>query len=177
MGKPIWTLFAEFKTRNKLSNQKITEIAHQYAYSEHQYARSHFCKTFSLKSEYVFYRILEFAIITKLVDEQTQDLIFLKLACNNCKHGGSDGLRRSMEHRDKILKLQHEYSVFFENYILSFSESDIFQICKEFGRDKLSVLEIAKMHETTSRVIQILLKKGLMVLFDTYMGVKNRIEK
>ena len=174
MGKPIWVRFSEFKVRNNLSNRKMAEIANQYAYSSSECARTVFTKNFGI-SEHVFYKVLDFAIIAKLVDKETQDHIFLKRIGNNCKHGSKEGAQKSVEHKNKVLQLQQEYAVAFEQHIASFSEADIFQICKEFGRDGLSIFEIAKRHNTSSRVIETLLKKGIGVLFDTYILTKRRL--
>ena len=176
MEKPIHVRFAEFKDRNHLSNQKIREIAYNYAISVSESARTFFTTQCSI-SEHVFYKVLEYAIICKLVDKEIQDRIFLKLASNGCRRGGKDALKASKDKKDRILQLQAQYSLFLEEHIASFSEIDLFQICKEYGRDKMSVSEIAKRHGTSIRVIEVLLNKGLGVLFDTYFAAKNRLEK
>ena len=175
MQKPIWVRFSEFKTRNNLSNSKIAEIAHHYAHTGHECARTTFKKNYGI-SEHIFYKVLDYAVIAHLVDKETQDLIFLKRISNNCQHG-SEGAEKSVEHKHEVLQLQQEYAVAFQAHLASFTEVDLFKICKEFGRDGLTLSEIAKLHKTSSRVIKILLNKGLDVLSDTYHCARRKMEQ
>ena len=173
--KPIQLRFQEFMTKHDLSQQKIAEIALEYANSGPEYARTFFSQKYSI-SPAVFYGALEYSIIARLVDKTTESRIFLKLACNNSQHGGQDGVKRSVEHKNHVLRLQREYAVAFKRHIDSFSEETIFKICMDF-RDGMAISQIAKKNKTSSRVVKILLGKGLDLLFDTYHSVKRRMGK
>jgi len=173
--KPIPVRFQEFKTRHNLTNKKIAQIATEYAYSHPEYARTFYSKANGI-SEHVFYKILEFAIITRLVDEETQGRIFSKLCFNNLKHGSTkENVERSRKKREQVLCLQKEYLEYFNSHLDSFSNDEIIKICKEFS-EGISMQEIARNHTTSVRVIRYLLDRGMSFIFDIYTRCRNRLE-
>lgn len=173
--KPIWESFSEFKARNHLNDFKIIEIAKMYASTNTKCARTALSEAYGI-SEHVFYKLLDFAVIACLVDKETQDKILLKRINNSCIHGASEGAKKSILHKQKVLELQKEYEAAFKMHLDSFSEETIFKICKDF-RDGMAIYQIAKKNKTSSRVIEILLENGLKILFDTYLSVKRKMGK
>ena len=173
--KPIEKQFEEFKSRNNLTDYAIIEIATTYAYTSKECSRTALSRSYGI-SEHIFYRLLDFAVIASLVDEETQNKILMKRISNNTIHGGSDAAKISILHKNEILNLQKEYNAFLEMHLNSFSEEAILKICKDF-RDGKSIPQLATEHKTSNAVINLLLEKGLLLLFDTYLRVKKKMGK
>lgn len=152
--KNIYEKFTDFKIRHNLSNEKIAQIATEYANSDFELARSHFSEKYKI-SEYTFYKARDFAIIFCLVDKETYMRIRQKSSSNyrnnNTKNNSAVA---SIAHFDELILKQHEF-------LNGFSKSEILDIANKYV-EGLSLKKIAAAYDTGEYAIKRLLRKGIV---------------
>lgn len=158
-SKSIYEKFLDFKGRHNLSNEKIAQIATEYANSDLELARSHFSEKYKI-SEYTFYKARDFAIIFCLVDKETYKRIRQKSSTNyrnnNTKNNSAVA---SIAHFDELFNKQQEF-------LASFSKTEILNIANKYV-EGISLKKIAKSYDTGEYAIKKLLKKGIIdFIFD-----------
>lgn len=159
MKKSIYEKFLDFKSRHELSNEKIAQIATEYANSDFELARSHFSDKYKI-SEYTFYKARDYAIIFCLVDKETYERIKKKSSTNyrnnNTKNNSAAD---SIAHFDELLVKQQEF-------LDGFSKQEILDIANKYV-EGISVENIAMAYDTGEYAIRKLLKKGIIeFIFD-----------
>lgn len=152
--KSIYENFTDFKIRHNLSNEKIAQIATEYANSDFELARSYFSEKYKI-SEYTFYKARDFAIIFCLVDKEIYKRIRQKSSINyrnnNTKNNSTIA---SIAHFDELIVKQQEF-------LDGFSKSEILDIANKYV-EGLSLKKIAVAYDTGEYAIKRLLKKGIV---------------
>lgn len=103
MSKSIREQFIDFRIRHQLSLNTVREIVEDYASSDFNFARSHFCKKYEL-SEHVFYKCRDFAVILGLVSDKTCTALQVKASHNFSTHNDYESSRRTLQHFNKLLQ-------------------------------------------------------------------------
>lgn len=157
MKKGIYQKFLDFKSRYELSNEKIAEIATDYANSNLECARSYFSAKYEI-SEHVFYKARDYAIIFCLVDKKTYDQIKQKSSTNqkNNENNTKKNAATSLAYFDELLVKQQEF-------LDGFSNNEILDIAHKYV-EGVSKTNIAIAYDTGEYAIQLLLKKGVVEL-------------
>ena len=157
--KSIYEKFLDFKSRHKLSNEKIAQIATEYANSSFDFARSYFCSKHEI-SEHVFYKIRDFAIIFCLVDNDTAKRIQQKSSANYQSNNDKNSAASSIAHFDELIVKRQEF-------LDGFSKNEILDIAHKYV-EGASVKNIALCYDTGEYAIKKLLKKGIVeLIFDS----------
>jgi len=161
MKKSIYEKFLDFKSRHELSNEKIAEIATEYANSNLECARSYFSAKYEI-SEHTFYKARDYAIIFCLVDKKTYEQIKQKSSANqkNNENNPKKNAATSLAYFDELLVKQQEF-------LDGFSKQEILDIANKYV-EGVSKKNIAIAYDTGEYAIQLLLKKGVVeFIFDS----------
>lgn len=153
MNKSIREQFIDFRGRNNLSLSNIREIVEDYANSNFEFARSHFCEKYEI-SEYVFYKCRDFAVVFGLVSDKTCRCLQIKASHNSSAHNTSESCRRSLQHFDKLFQQRKEV-------LNSFTKEEKLTIGKEYSTG-ISIANIAKFHGIGIFLVKKLLEKGIV---------------
>lgn len=157
--KSIYEKFLDFKSRHKLSNEKIAQIATEYANSSFDFARSYFSSKYEI-SEYVFYKARDFAIIFCLVDNTTAKRIHEKSSANYRSNNDKNSAADSIAHFNELIAKRQEF-------LDGFSKNEILDIAHKYV-EGLSAKNIALCYDTGEYAIKKLLKKGIVeLIFDS----------
>lgn len=155
MKKSIYKKFLDFKTRNELSNEKIAQIATEYANSNLDLARSYFATKYEI-SEHTFYKARDYAIIFCLVDNETYKRIREKSSTNYRNNNNKNSAADSLAHFDGLLVKQ-------QDFLNGFSTNEILDIAHKYV-EGISVKNIAIAYDTGEYAIKKLLRKGIVEL-------------
>jgi len=157
MKKSIYEKFLDFKTRHGLSNEKIAQIATEYANSNLELACSYFSDKYDI-SEHTFYKVRDYAIIFCLVDKETYKQIKQKSSTNqkNNINNTKKNAASSIAYFDELLVKQQEF-------LDGFSNNEILDIAHKYV-EGISKKNIAIAYDTGEYAIQLLLKKGVVKL-------------
>lgn len=166
MKKSIYQRFLDFKKRHELSNDKITQIATEYANSDLECARSYFSDKYKI-SEHTFYKARDYAIIFCLVDYQTYKRIQVKSSTNYSNNNEKNTAASSIAYFDKLLAQQQEF-------LDGFSTDELLDIANKYV-EGISTKNIAVAYDTGEYAIKKLLSKGIVELtFD--LSLVNKIK-
>ena len=159
MKKSIHERFLDFKTRHGLTNEKIAQIAIEYANSNLDFARSYFSEKYQI-SEYTFYKARDYAIIFCLVDNDTFKRIRDKSSSNYRRNNDQKSAASSLAHFDELIVKRQEF-------LDGFSTAEILDIALKYV-EGLSVKNIALCYGTGEYAIKKLIKKGIVeLIFDS----------
>lgn len=153
--KSIYQKFIDFKSRHQLSNERITKMITEYAYSSSTFARSFFKEKYGI-SESTFYKSRDYAVICCLVDEKTCQKLRNKSATNYSNNNKQGSSTASVAHFQELLVKRKEF-------LEGVSTSEIQDIANKYV-EGVSVDKIAIAYDTGSFAIKYLLRKGIVML-------------
>ena len=157
--KSIYETFLDFKVRHKLSNERISQIATEYANSSAEFARSYFSRKYDI-SGYVFYKVRDYAIIFCLVDTGTFKKIREKSSTNYKNNNDRNSAANSIAHFEELIVKR-------QDFLDGFSKDEILDISCKYV-EGLSAKSIALCYDTGEYAIKKLLKKGIVqLIFDS----------
>lgn len=157
--KSIYEKFLDFKTRHELSNEKIAQIATEYANSKLELARSYFSDKYDI-SEHTFYKARDYAIVFCLVDKETYKRIREKSSTNYRSNNNKNSAVSSIAYFDELLVKQQEF-------LDGFSTNEILDIAHKYV-EGITAKNIAIAYDTGEYAIKKLLKKGITeFIFDS----------
>ena len=151
-------------------NEFCKKIANEYANSESNFARSYFCNYYEI-GESCFYRVLEYAIITNLVDDKLFKKMMEKSITNQISHKAGAGMT-------SVAKYNHLYSKRCEYIALSFPENKIKQIAEDFANNpNVSKEDIALKYNISRKVLELMLERSIIdnvVNDEIFEAIRNR---
>lgn len=153
MSKSIREQFIDFRARHELSLSTIREIVEDYASSDFDFARSHFCQKYKI-SEHVFYKCRDFAVIFGLVSDKTCNALQVKASHNASTHNNYESSRQSLQHFDKLLQQR-------ELVLNSFTKEEKAQIGVEYAIGA-SLDNISRKHGIGVFLVKRLIEKGII---------------
>ena len=151
-------------------NEFCKKIATEYANSESTFARTYFCNYYEI-GESCFYRVLEYAIITNLVDDKLFKKMMEKSIANQISHKAGAGMT-------SVAKYNHLYSKRCEYITLSLPENKIKQIAEDFANNpNVSKEDIALKYNISRKVLELMLERSIIdnvVDDEIFEAIRNR---
>lgn len=139
--------FAKFNTFCK-------EVAEQYATSENEFARSWFCEHYNI-SKSCFYRVLEHAAVTNLVDEEIFKKMREKALKNQKAHAEGAGVT-TLEKYARIYQKRCEYIA------MSFVKDDIIKFATDFADNPdISKQDLSVVYEIPTKAADLILVSAI----------------
>lgn len=131
--------------------KKITE---QYANSEAQFARSYFTENYNI-SEACYYKILEYAVVTNLVEDVIVSKMMNKAVANQNMHSKGAG-------GSSIAKYARMYTQRCEYIAAAFSEENVKKLAMDFADNPdISKEDFAASYGVARKVIEIVLERAI----------------
>ena len=164
--------FSEMKKKmsfNEFNNfcKKLTE---DYANSEGHFARSYFCSNHNI-SESCFYRILEHAVVTNLVDEIVFSKMLAKAKSNQKAHSSKAGGTTE-------IKFRRMYTERCKFIATSIQNEEVEKVAKQYAYDlNLTKNEIARSNGLPVKVLDYVLLRSIeecIVDDDTFKAMEKR---
>ena len=144
--------FNDFKKRHNLSYVDIAKMITDYAYSEDEYARTHFSKEYNI-SVGVFYKARDFAVICYLIDDDICERLKAKTARNYALHNDKNSKVESYKHFSELMERRN-------TFLYSFTDEEIIAIAKKYA-EGITLNVIADEYEVCEKAIKRLLKRGV----------------
>lgn len=131
--------------------KKVTE---EYANSEAQFARSYFTENYNV-SENCYYKILEYAVVTNLVEDVIVNKMMNKAVANQNLHSQGAG-------GSSIAKYARMYTQRCEYIAASFSEEEVKKIAIDFADNPdISKEDFATSCGIARKVLEIILERAI----------------
>lgn len=131
--------------------KKITE---EYAKSEPQFARSYFCNAYNI-SESCYYKVLEHAVVTNLVEDVIVSRMMNKAVANQSIHKDGAGI-------SSRVKYARMYTQRCEYIAMTFSEEEVKRITTDFADNPdISKVDFASMCGVARKVLELVLERAI----------------
>jgi len=135
---------------NKLC-KKITE---EYANTEAQFARSYYCETYNI-SVSCYYKVLEYAVVTNLVEDVVVTKMMNKAISNQNLHKNGAG-------GSSIAKYARMYKKRCEHIAMTFPENEVKKFATEYGDNPdISKQDFASSYGVARKVLELLLVRAI----------------
>ena len=172
MAKSDLARYNSFKVRQCLAYEDIQKIATEYANLADDKARTHFTEKYKI-SDHVFYKVLEFAIVCCIVNDDTRKQIRAKAVSNYKLHNEKEKSKKVMDHYADLYRRRER---FFEE---AFSKEEIVDISTKYSEGS-SLKAIAYEYEICEETVKKLLAKGIVkVITPTSLvfSIRKRAQK
>lgn len=135
-------------------NKFCKKLTEQYAKSAPQFARSYFTEHYNISAD-CYYKVLEYAVVTNLVEDLTVSKMMNKAIKNQNLHNSSAGAS-SVE---KYAKMYNQRCKYIAN---TFTDSEIRKIAIDFADNPdLSKADIATSYGITRKVFELILIRAI----------------
>lgn len=139
-----------FEELNKFC-KKVTE---EYAKSEAQFARSYFCEHYNI-SEQCFYKVLEYAVVTNIVEDYIVTKMLNKAIENQNLHSSGAGARSVA----KYARMFNQRCAFIAATI---PKEEVMRIATDFANNPdISKQDIATANGISRKVLELVLERAI----------------
>lgn len=129
-------------------------IAEEYANLESQYARSYFCNKYEITTS-CFYKILEYAVITNLIEDVIVHKMMEKAIKNQNLHKNGAGI-------SSIIKYAKMYTKRYKYIAETMIEEEVKDLARDFGDNPdITKAEFASAYGVNQRVIDFCLERAI----------------
>lgn len=131
------------------------KVTTQYADSEPQYARTHFCKSYEITVS-CFYKVLEYAVVQNLVDDETVRKMMQKAMQNQNLHKNGAG-------SSSVIKYARMYTKRYKYIAETMSVEEVRTLAIDFGDNPdITKAEFASAYGVSTKVIDYCLKRAII---------------
>ena len=135
-------------------NRFCKKITKEYAESEAQFARTYFTEHYNISVD-CYYKVLEYAVVTNLVEDIVVSKMMNKAIKNQTIHNESAGA-------SSVLKYSRMYTQRCKYIAITFSKKEIEKIAIDFGDNPdISKGDLAAAYGISRKVLELLLVKAI----------------
>ncbi len=159
-----------FMKKHRLAYEDIRKIATEYANSPEDKARTHFTEKYKI-TDHVFYKVLEFAIVCNIVDDDTRLLIRNKSVSNYKLHNEKEKSKKAVDH---YADLTRRRKVHFD----LIPQQDILDISYKYA-DGVKLSVISNAYGYSEETIKRLIAKGIIQVItpsSVVLSIRNRVK-
>lgn len=142
-----------FVTCNEF-NKFCKNLTEEYANSEAQFARSYFTENYNISVD-CYYKVLEYAVVTNLVEDITVTKMMNKAVSNqNLHQNGAGG--------SSIAKYARMYTKRCQYIAITFTDKEIKRMALDFGDNPdISKADLAASYGIARKVLELLLVRAI----------------
>lgn len=136
-------------------NEFCKKVTTQYANSEPQFARTYFCEIYEITVS-CFYKVLEYAVVQNLVDDETVRKMMQKAIQNQNLHKNGAG-------SSSIIKYAKMYTKRYKYIAETMPEEEVRTLARDFGDNPdITKAEFASAYGVSTKVIDYCLKRAII---------------